>query len=228
MHNKDSRTVDDRHAARFYAPVLMLGFGLAAAIVAGSSTPTRGEITSEPVAMVQNTVNHALEVLRDHGISAQERRRKLIQIVAGHFDFSTMARESLGYHWRTITPAQREQFVPLYTSFMEDVYLKKLEGYSGQKIELLNQVPGGPGYTQINTRVVYQNGGQSIHINYQLEQNHSDWKVYDVIVDGISITTNYRTQFNRVINNEGFDSLMSKLRSKQQELTASLGDSSAN
>ncbi len=228
MHTKDSHWVTVCNADRFHILVLMLGFGLAAATVTGSATPTRGEITSEPMAMVQNTVNQALEVLRDHGISAQERRRKLIQIVAGHFDFSTMARESLGYHWRTITPAQREQFVPLYTAFMEDVYLKKLEGYSGQKIEFRHQVPGGPGYTQINTRATQQNGAEPIHIDYQLEKDRDGWKVYDVIVDGISITTNYRTQFNRVINNEGFDSLMSKLRSKQQELMASLGNSSSN
>ena len=178
--------------------------------------------------LVKNTVNQAVEVLKDHQTPASARRQKLIQLVAGHFDFADMARSSLGPHWRQLSEAQRQQFVPLYTAFMEDVYLNKLDGYSGQKIEFLNQASDGPGYAQVSTRAVQANGGQPIRIDYRLKQEGGDWKVYDVTVDGISITANYRNQFNRVINNEGFDSLMSKMRSKQQELAASLGNSKAS
>jgi len=181
----------------------------------------------DPMALVKSTVNQAVDVLKDHQMPIDARRRKLLQIVAGHFDFTDMARSSLGSHWRTLKPEQREQFVPLYTSFMEDVYLNKLEGYSGQKIEYLNQNSDGPGYSQVNTRAVNQGGGSPIQINYRLRKEGGDWKVYDVTVEGISITANYRNQFNRVINSEGFDSLMSKMKSKQQELAASLGNAKA-
>jgi phospholipid transport system substrate-binding protein len=65
--------------------------------------------------------------------------------------------------------------------------------------------------------------GQPISLSYRLKQETGDWKVYDVTVDNISITANYRNQFNRVINSQGFDALMNEMRTKQQELIASLG-----
>jgi phospholipid transport system substrate-binding protein len=210
---------------------ILSAIALSVAIIASTiivARPARAADQGDAMALVKNTVNQAVDVLKDHQTPTDARRRKLLQIVAGHFDFADMARSSLGAHWRTLKPEQREQFVPLYTAFMEDVYLSKLEGYSGQKIEFLNQSSDGPGYAQVNTRAVNTGGGSPIQINYRLRQEGGDWKVYDVTVEGISITANYRNQFNRVINGEGFDSLMSKMKSKQQELAASLGNAKAS
>ncbi|HTY53565.1 MAG TPA: ABC transporter substrate-binding protein [Candidatus Binataceae bacterium] len=210
-------------------PALAVSVILAAAVfVAGAVSTTTAANEGDAMALVKSTVNQAVAILQDHQTPTSARRQKLLNLVAGHFDFAEMARSSLGSHWRTITDAQKQQFVPLYTSFMEDVYLNKLEGYSGQKIEYLNQTSDGPGYSQVNTRAVGANGGSPIRINYRLKQEGGDWKVYDVLVEGISITANYRNQFNRVINNEGFDSLMSKMKAKQQELSASLGNGRAS
>jgi phospholipid transport system substrate-binding protein len=231
MHPKESRTTKayPDHPMRRDMPALMLGATLTMALLVTSAVSVAHTATEgDPMTLVKNTVNHAVDMLKDHQTPTNLRRRKLLQLVAVHFDFADMARSSLGSHWRQITPAQREQFVPLYTSFMEDVYLNKLEGYSGQKIEFLNQSSDGPGYSQVSTRAVQPNGGQPIRVNYRLKQKGGEWKVYDVTVEGISITANYRNQFNRVINNEGFDSLMRKMRSKQQELAASLGNSKSS
>ena len=151
------------------------------------------------------------------------RRRRLIEVVAEHFDFTDMARSSLGYHWSQLSPAQQQQFVQLFTAFMEDAYLNKLEGYSGQKIEFSGVTSNGPGDSEVNTRVLQPDGGQPVSLSYRLKQDTGDWKVYDVTVDNISITANYRNQFNRVINSQGFDALMNEMRTKQQELIASLG-----
>ncbi len=71
--------------------------------------------------------------------------------------------------------------------------------------------------------MIQPNGGEPITVDYRLKQDSGAWKVYDVTVDNISITANYRNQFNRVINNQGFDALMKEMQTKQQELIASLG-----
>ncbi len=201
----------------------LLGFS-AAVLISGAASIAHGASRGEPMAMVQSTVKQVVEVLKDHSTPQSQRRRLLIQLVAGHFDFADMARSSLGPHWRELKPEQRQQFVPLFTTFMEDVYLNKLERYSGQKIDFRNETSNGPGYSQVDTTVIQSSGGQPIPINYRLKKEGNDWKVYDVTVEGISITANYRNQFNRVMNNQGFETLMSEIRSKRQDLTISLGN----
>jgi ABC-type transporter MlaC component len=95
--------------------------------------------TGDPVSLVKGTVGQVLAVLSDKQMSLQLRQRKLLEIVAGRFDFTDMARSSLGYNWKTLSPTQQEQFVPLFTAFMEDAYLAKIDSYSGQKVQFLGQ-----------------------------------------------------------------------------------------
>ena len=203
---------------------LILGSVLITAFcVLNRASVVHGAIGSDAMTTVRGTVSQVLNILGDHQSSQEARRRRLIAVVAGHFDFADMARSSLGYHWRQLTPDQQQRFVQLFTAFMEDAYLNKIEGYSGQKIEFVNQASNGAGDSQVNTRVIQPNGGEPTTVDYRLKQDSGDWKVYDVTVDNISITANYRNQFNRVINNQGFDALMKEMQTKQQELIASLG-----
>lgn len=194
-----------------------------AVCVLNQASVVHGAIGSDPMATVRGTVSQVLSILNDHQSSQAERSRRLIAVVAGHFDFADMARSSLGYHWRQLTPDQQQRFVQLFTAFMEDAYLNKIEGYSGQKIEFVGETSNGPGDYQVNSRVIQPNGEEPITVDYLLKRDSGAWKVYDVTVDNISITANYRNQFNRVINNQGFDALMKEMQSKQQELIASLG-----
>ena len=203
---------------------LIVGFVFIIAVcVFNRASVVHGAIGSDAMTTVRGTVSQVLNILNDHQSSQQERRRRLIAVVAGHFDFADMARSSLGYHWRQLTPDQQQRFVQLFTAFMEDAYLNKIEGYSGQKIEFVGETSNGPADSQVNSRVIQPNGGEPITVDYRLKQDSGAWKVYDVTVDNISITANYRNQFNRVINNQGFDALMKEMQTKQQELIASLG-----
>ena len=203
---------------------LIVGFVFIIAVcVFNRASVVHGAIGSDAMTTVRGTVSQVLNILSDHQGSREERRRRLIAVVAGHFDFADMARSSLGYHWRQLTPDQQGRFVQLFTAFMEDAYLNKIEGYSGQKIEFVGETSNGPADSQVNSRVIQPNGGEPITVDYRLKQDSGAWKVYDVTVDNISITANYRNQFNRVINNQGFDALMKEMQTKQQELIASLG-----
>jgi len=172
--------------------------------------------------MVSRTTAQAIQILGNHQMSPERRRQRLIEAVAGHFDFSDMARSSLGYHWRQLTPVQQQQFVQLFTAFIEEAYLNKLADYAGQKIKMLGNTPLAPGQSQVNTLVIQPGNEEPIHLDYRLKQYGNEWKVYDVAVDNISITANYRNQFNRVINSQGFDALMKEMRAKRQQLLASL------
>jgi phospholipid transport system substrate-binding protein len=178
----------------------------------------------DPMAVVKNTVDQVLGVLQDKQMPPQARQRKVLEIVSGRLDFTEMARSSLGYNWKKLTPDQQQQFVPLFAAFMEDAYVSKINDYSGQKVQYSGQSSTGAGEAEVRTVVMPADSSQQpIKINYLLRQAGGDWKVYDVTVDDISITANYRNQFTHVINEKGFDALMSAMRDKQQELRQSIG-----
>jgi phospholipid transport system substrate-binding protein len=209
-------------AGKIRALVLVVAMG---APVAALTIPSlvRGSATGEATTLLENTVSQVLNILKDHQTPQNERRRKLIEVVAPRFDFTDMARSSLGYHWRQLNTAQQEQFIQLFTAFMEDAYLNKLEAYSDQKIEFSDERAIGSDDREVSTRVVSPGRAEeATKVDYQLQRHGDQWKVYDVMVDGISITANYRNQFNRLINNQGFDALMNEMRNKQRELIASL------
>jgi len=177
----------------------------------------------DPMSVVKATVNQALEVLRDKSTPLAQRQDKLRQIVAATFDFTEMAKSALGYHWKQITTAQQQEFTTAFVAFIEDSYLSKINDYSGQQVNFLRASNEGAQYAQVNTDIV-QPKGEAIHVNYRLLQEDSTWKIYDVTVDAISIIANYRNQFNRVMNNKGYDTLISDLKSKQAALAASLAN----
>lgn len=178
---------------------------------------------ADPMTVVRRTVNDALAVLRNKQIPADQRREQLKQIIARSFDFTEMSRSALGYHWKQITPDQQQEFSAVFTTFIEDSYLAKINDYSGQQVQFVRQTNDGPQYAQVQTNIVAP-GKDSIAVNYRLLTKDGHWKVYDVTVDAISIIANYRNQFNRVMNNQGYPKLISDLKSKQQSLAASLGD----
>jgi phospholipid transport system substrate-binding protein len=187
--------------------------GAAAPAPASASTPTD---------VVKQVVNQALPVLRDKSTPLPQRRRRLRDLLENHFDFSDMARIALGYHWRELNPAQRAEFTKLFTAFIENAYLSKIQDYSGQEVAVQGENSEGPGFARVHSQIIQQ-GKQPLNVDYLLREMNGDWKIYDVTVDNISIIANYRNQFNRVINDQGFDKLMADMRAKQQQLQSSLG-----
>jgi phospholipid transport system substrate-binding protein len=198
------------------------------AIVAGAALLAFGGIFSPAfaqsgaAAMTRQMVDQALSILANKSAPVAQRQRRLRDLIEPRFDFTEMSRSALGYHWRTLTPAQRDEFTKVFTAFIEDAYLSKIQDYSGQKVEFGSQRSLGQGYAEVDTKVV-QTGKNPIPLTYLLEQKGGSWKIYDVTVDNISIVANYRNQFNRIINEQGFDKLMADLRAKQRQLGSSLG-----
>jgi len=185
--------------------------------------PARADDANAPMTVVQNTVNQALEVLRDKSSPLPQRQEKLRQIVAQSFDFTQMAKSALGYHWKTLNPQQQQEFTNVFISFIEDSYLSKLNDYRGQQVQFVKATQDGADYAQVNTNIVRE-GKDPIHLDFRLMSESGAWKIYDVTVDAISIIANYRNQFNRVMNNQGYDMLIKDLKEKQAALAARLGN----
>ncbi|MDB5107561.1 MAG: organic solvent tolerance transporter substrate-binding protein [Candidatus Binatus sp.] len=182
------------------------------------------------MAAVKSTVDQTIVVFKDKDISQADREQKLRAIAESRFDFAEMARSAVGYHWRTFTPQQKAEFVPLFTSFIEDAYLSRMEGYSVEKvnqqiqsssIQFTKEKMDGD-YAEVSSTVALQDRAKPVNVNYQMSRAGGDWKIYDITIDAISVIANYRNQFNRVLNADGYDKLVSIMRSKQQALSNSM------
>ena len=195
---------------------------------ARAQTPVQPAASSgDATASVKTIIDQSIVVFKDQQISAPDREKKLRGIAESHFDFSEMSKSAIGYHWKTLTPAQQSQFVPLFTTFIEDAYLSRIESYSVEKInqqiqssmiQFIKQTSDGPGYAEVYSTVVLQDRKNPIAVNYLMSHDGGEWKIYDITIDAISVIANYRNQFNRVLNNDGYDKLVSLLRQKIQGL----------
>ena len=183
----------------------------------------------DAIASVKSVVDQTFVVFKDNDISPAQRELKLRAIAESHFDFQAMAQSAIGYHWRAFTPAQKSEFVPLFTAFIEDAYLSRIESYSVEKvneqikssvIQFTRQTidSDNPGYAEVFSTVVLQDQKDPIPVNYLMRRDANDWKIYDITIDAISVIANYRNQFNRVLNNDGYDKLVSIIRQKTQGL----------
>jgi phospholipid transport system substrate-binding protein len=169
--------------------------------------------------LVKSLVNPALQILNDKSTPLKDRQEKLRQLVSADvFDYTAMARSALGLHWKDINAQQQQDFTQVFTAFLRDSYISRIQDFSVQEVNFLGESDIGDGRTEVKTTIQQPNASSPVQLNYMLRKDNGKWLIYDVTVDNISIAANYRNQFNRVINNKGFDTLMTDLKSKQQSL----------
>ncbi len=169
----------------------------------------------DPTEAIKSSTHAVIEILENEDLKAPdragERRDLLREAIGARFDYREMAKRSLGKHWRTLNDQQRDEFVELFTALLAGVYAEKIEGYSGEQIEYLNHRIKGD-YAEVKTTIF--SGKQEIGLDYRLIYRSDDWKVYDVVVDGVSLVRNYRGQFSKIIRSSSYEELLKKLRQK--------------
>jgi len=144
-----------------------------------------------------------------------ERRAAVRKIANEIFDFTELARRSLGQHWQPLSEPQRTEFVGLFADLLERSYASKIELYGGETIIYSGERVYGELAT-VDTRIITKHGTE-VHVDYRLLRRRDGWRIYDVNIDGISLVSNYRTQFNKIIRSEGYDRLVERMRSKQSQ-----------
>ena len=128
------------------------------------------------------------------------------------FDFNEMAKRSLGTEWKKRSPEEKKEFVQLFTSLLENAYLDKIESYNGEKVQYLNERQEKD-FSEVNTKV-FGNRGEEFSLDYRLHNINGDWKVFDVVIENISLVNNYRAQFRRVLARSSFGELVQTMKQK--------------
>lgn len=206
MHNKIMNNKIMKNKILFLA--LLAAFLLPSAAQAGA-----------PTDQLRGSVDAVIDVLRDQELkkpeNTAERRARIRSIVNGRFDFEEMARRSLARHWRNRTPEEKKEFVPLYTDLLERAYIDKIEQYEDEEIVYLDERSEGK-HATVRTKVITGKHVE-IPIFYRLQSKSGDWKVYDVVIEGVSLVKNYRTQFNSIIRSGSYQELVQRLKDKLEE-----------
>jgi len=173
-----------------------------------------------PTDQVRTTVDKALTILKNQGLKSEAKKREsrdqLRALITSRFDFTEMAKRSLGSHWRRLTPQEREEFVRLFTDLLERAYIDRIESYGDEKLTYSRENLDG-NYAEVESRIV-TNRGEEFSLNYKAHLVNGEWKVYDVVVENISLVNNYRSQFNRIITNSSYEELVRRMKEKQIEL----------
>ena len=173
-----------------------------------------------PGEQVRQTVDKVVAILKDARLkqvdNQNERRETLKELIHQRFDFKEMAKRSLGPEWRRHTPEEQAQFVKLFADLLERAYLTQIESYNDQKVRYVNEREERD-HAQVDTKIV-DNKGQEFSVNYRLHNESGDWKVYDVVVEDISLVNNYRAQFNRVLASSSYQELVQRLQEKSPRI----------
>ena len=171
--------------------------------------------SKSPTGVVRGTITEVLRILEDPALKdpakLMPRRRMLEEVIAGRFDYAEMSKRALAAYWIPLTPAERAEFVELFKSFLSDRYAEKIEGYSGQQVVYLSERIEGT-YAEVGTEL--RSGKGEIPMDYRLFLKEGRWHAYDIIVDGVSLVKNYRSQFQKIIRESSYQELVTRLRDR--------------
>jgi phospholipid transport system substrate-binding protein len=167
-------------------------------------------------ATVQAHVNNVLKVLRNPALKGEkggkEKKAEITAEAEKLFDFVELSRRTLGLEWNRFSLDQRKQFVSLYKALLQDTYIDRITASTDEKVEFTSTVPLGRDAFEVRSEAISQSG--RIPINYRAMNESGQWKVYDVVIEGVSLISNYRSQFREILINQPPQGLLDTLKKR--------------
>ncbi len=191
--------------SRGAAPVALLaGTLLVAAAAAAPGSPS---------GIVQQTVDEVIAVLENGALSPEERRSRIETIAYARFDMKTMSKLVLARNWKQFSPEQQSAYVEEFKRYLANYYGARIDSYDQERVEILGERTEPRGDVTVQTKII---GGQyeDATVDYRMRKSGDTWQVIDVIVEGISLVSNYRDQFREVLSRGGPERLLQQLREK--------------
>ncbi|MBS1237992.1 MAG: uncharacterized protein H6R37_1236 [Deltaproteobacteria bacterium] len=193
-----------------------IGITLLALWVVCGSDPVWAGVPTEKV---KETSDKILAIVSDPALKdpaqATQRREQIRKAVDEMCDWEEMSRRSLGRHWAKRNEQERKEFVRLFGQLLERTYIDKVEGYSGEKVNYVGERVDGE-YAEVDVKIVTKENTE-IPVLYKLRTRDQRWWVYDIVIEGVSLVNNYRTQFSDIMAKSSFEGLMKKLKEKTAE-----------
>ena len=187
--------------------MLAAGIALTAATIASAdSTPTDA---------IRGSVDSILTLLQDKELDQTTRRGKIRKVINARFDFRAMSQRTLATNWKKASDEQQKEFVQLFSKLIENTYIGRVEAYTDEKVDYPGEKVKGK-KAVVETLIL--TASADIPVNYKVYLKKDKWWVYDVIIEGISLISNYRSSYQEIVKKDGFDGLIVKMKAKIKEL----------
>ena len=171
----------------------------------------------DPGKLVMDTIDKGLVVLKEPSLKGNdkvnERRQKLWETISHIFNFEEMSKRALGQHWKKRNDEEKKEFVGLFTNILKDAYIGKTDAYSGEKVILMKERVDKE-YATVQTKFILNTGSELV-VDYNMLNNSGEWKIYDVIIEGVSLVNNYRSQFNSILIKSTYNELVQRIKEKK-------------
>jgi phospholipid transport system substrate-binding protein len=189
---------------------------LVAAFLLFVGVPSTRAYALTPTQAIESTVDQVVKVVTNpklRGKQQQARKLELLkQAIFPRFDFAAMTKRSLGPYWRRLSAGQQNQLVALFTKLLVQTYAGDIESYNNDKFIYTGGTAQGT-YAEVDSKVERPNGAE-VTVNYLLHISHNDWKIYDLVIDDVSVVNNYRSQFEDVLNRYSYNELVNRLKDR--------------
>lgn len=168
-----------------------------------------------PRSLVETTIDELVTIVNKYPGDDVEttRRAEMRKVIEPVFDFSEMAKRSLGPHWRNAEVGERDEFVRIFSDLLATTYLKKIEKIKDGQVEVKRERIREPN-ALVQTTVTYK--GDVFPLDYKMLATNNGWRVYDVVIENIGLVKNYRNEFSGIIRREKFSGLLKRLKEKTQ------------
>ena len=163
-------------------------------------------------AVIQTQVNKVLEVLRNPTENKAEKKKKILALADGIFDYTELSRLSLANYWRRFTPEQQKEFTRLFGKLLAHDYMDRIMQYTNEKVIFGKEIKLSENTTEVRSDIITK--ARTIPMAYRMIWEKGEWKVYDVVVEGVSLVMNYRSQFREILANKSPEDLLKMLRGK--------------
>jgi len=194
-------------------------FAVALLGLALSGTTMLVSAADDPATVVRNTAERVLDSLRSDRARYQDDHalfQLVREVVFPRLDRERTAQWVLGAHWRTATPAQREQFIAEFSDLLLRTYGTALRQYDSEKLNYLPaQAPAGADRVTVRTEIIRPDGPK-VSVDYLLTNRSGEWKVYDVIIENVSLVVTYRSEYSAIIKRDGMDGLLKQLADRNR------------
>lgn len=173
----------------------------------------------EPLSQLETTVNGIIDILKEEETEDnwKQQEQKILSLIEEMLDQEEIARRALARHWRDINDEQREEFTSLFLQLLKDTYINRLRNYTGETAARFHEQRKRGDRAIVYSIVRNEREEQEVPIDYRLIKKDGEWGIYDIVVEGTSLISNYRKQFDRIMKRSGYSELRKKLRDKLEE-----------
>jgi phospholipid transport system substrate-binding protein len=186
---------------------VLLGLALAVARHAGAGDKSPSDV-------VDGLANQVVPILQDKSLTSDQKRERIENIAYQAMDFDTLCKLVLARNWSKFSPAQQQEFEVQFKQHLSMSYGRNVDNYRNEKVQILGERPEERGDVTVLTKILRGGHSDDVVVDYRLRQRDGQWKIIDVIVEGISLVSNFRSQFQDIVANGGPDHLITLLKEK--------------